>query len=124
PNGAYKDGVILIPNVPGYRAASATTLKAQPAGGVVDLALEPIPTRVFGTVVDAAKNPLSNVVVVFQGGLATDTTDQSGSFSVTLPLPPGTRLPIRALKNGRTGYSDMITIPDNASLTIFFTPQP
>jgi hypothetical protein len=121
---AFKDGVTLIPDIPGYRAASPVKLTERPAGNVYDLAVEPMPTRVYGTVIDTARNPVTAVILTFKGGAAADTTGDDGTFSVTLPHPPGERVTLRALKNGAVGFSDMITIPEDAPLTIFFTVQP
>lgn len=123
PRRAYASGVSLIPNVPGYRAASPTKLNAVPDGRVYELALAPEPTRVYGTVVDADRNPLSDVVLTFQAGVAVDTTDQHGNFSVVLPYPPGAQIPLRAARNGVTGLSDRITIQHDAALTLFFDPR-
>jgi hypothetical protein len=120
PKRAFGKGVILTPRVTGYRAAVPTTLTAFPAGAVFDLPLEPVPTRVYGIVVDAKRNPVAGVILTFKAGLAADTTDQAGNFDVVLPYPAGSRVPVRALKNGITGFNDMITIPDDAALTLYF----
>lgn len=111
----------LIANVPGYAAVGGTSL-AELERGVAYLELAPLSTRVYGSVVDPERAPLPGVALTFDGGQAVDTTDESGSFSVTLPAPPGARVPVRAVRDGAVGYNDMITIPDAAALTLFFEP--
>lgn len=112
--------VVLIPRVAGYAPASETTLTGVEEGGVVYIAMAPKPTRVYGTVIDPDHAPVADVVLIFDGGSTTDTTAADGTFSVTLQRPPGTRVPIRALKDGIVGYNDTMTIPDNAALTVPF----
>jgi hypothetical protein len=123
PDQAFANGVRVIPHVPGYHAVTDTTFDAVPAGRVVQLGLAPTPTRVYGTVVDAQRTPVGDVVLNFQAGVAIDTTDAQGNFSVMLPYPPGAQIPVRAIRNGITGLNDRITIPDAAALTLFFDPR-
>lgn len=123
PNSAFENGVRVIPQVEGFHAVGETALKAVPSGRVYDIALAPNPTRVFGTVVDVNRQPLRDVVINFEAGVAVDTTDAQGNFSVVLPYPPGARVPVRAMRNGVAGLNDKITIPDDAALTLFFEPH-
>jgi hypothetical protein len=123
PDAAFANGVRVIPRVPGYHAITDTLFDAVPAGRVVQLGLAPNPTRVYGTVVDAQRTPMGDVVLNFQAGIAVDTTDAQGNFSVVLPYPPGAQIPVRAVRNGVTGLNDRITIPDAAALTLFFDPR-
>jgi len=123
PDRAFENGVRLTARIPGYQSQSDTTLHAIPNGRVHEIQVSPKPTRVFGTVVDSARRPLGNIVLNFQAGLASDTTDADGNFSVSLPYPPGAQVPVRATHMGVTGLNDQITIPDNAALTLFFTTR-
>ena len=66
---------------------------------------------------------MGDVVLNFQAGLAVDTTDAHGNFSVVLPYPPGAQIPVRAIHNGVTGINDRVTIPEAAALTLFFDPR-
>jgi hypothetical protein len=120
PEDAFRDGVEVIPQITGYHAVSATTLKEVPPGRVYRLEVAPNPSEVFGTILDTGRQPMPGVVVSFQAGLAVDTTDENGNFRVTLPLPPGAQVPVRATRDGVTGVNDRITIPDRAALTLFF----
>lgn len=119
PRASYEQGVTLHPNVAGF-AAAAVTLREPPAGGVHYLELAPVATALRGTVVDARRVPLAGVVVSFQSGLAVDTTDGLGGFQVTLPHPPGARVPVRAVKDGQLGFNDQVVIPDGGDLTLIF----
>jgi hypothetical protein len=115
--------VTVIPHVTGYHAVSDTVFDAVPNGRVVQLGVAPTPTRVYGTVVDVQRTPVGDVVLNFQAGIAIDTTDAQGNFSVMLPFPPGAQIPVRAIRNGVMGLNDRITIPDAAALTLFFDPR-
>jgi hypothetical protein len=123
PDRAFAAGVTVIPHVTGYHAVTDTVFDAVPAGRVVQLGVVPTPTRVYGTVVDVQRTPVGDVVLNFQAGIAIDTTDAQGNFSVMLPFPPGAQIPVRAIRNGVMGLNDRITIPDAAALTLFFDPR-
>jgi hypothetical protein len=123
PDRAFKGGVEVIPNISGYHAVSNVKLTDVPENRVYRVTVAPDPTRVYGTVVDGGRKPLDNVVLDFQAGVAVDTTDERGNFSVTLPYPPGTQVPVRGSKSGSVGLNDRITIPDAAAITLHFTPR-
>jgi hypothetical protein len=123
PDRSFANGVTVIPHVTGYHAVTDTVFDAVPTGRVVQLGLAPTPTRVYGTVVDPQRTPVGGVVLNFQAGIAIDTTDAQGNFSVMLPFPPGAQIPVRAIRNGIMGLNDRITIPDAAALTLFFDPR-
>lgn len=112
----------LIADVPGYERPDRAPLRGL-EGGVVYLEMAPRRTRLYGTVVDASRAPVPDVVVAFDGGQAVDTTDPAGAFAVSVAAPPGARVPVRALRDGAVGYNDMITVPDGAPLTLFFAPR-
>lgn len=112
----------LIADVPGYAPVSETTLDDLGPAGVIYLELAPVAvtTEVYGTVIDTQHVPVADVVLTFDGGSASDTTDADGTFRVTLPEQPGAQIPLRATKDGTVGHNDMITIPNQAALTIVF----
>lgn len=119
PRAAFDMGVKLTPEVPGY-ARAVDTLRAAPAGGVHYLRLQRTGTELYGTVIAPDRTPLADVVLTFGDGVATDTTDASGTFRVTVPHAPGAQLPVRAVRAGSVGLSDVVTVPDGAGLTLFF----
>jgi hypothetical protein len=119
PRSAFRDGVRLTAHVPGY-ASAPVTLTQVPRGGVYYLELQPAPTRVYGTVVDSGRSPAAGVVLHFDGGEAIDTTDANGTFSVLLRQPPGARVPVRLFRDGVVGFNDVVTLPDDAPLTLRF----
>lgn len=122
PRSTFSQGVQLVANVPGF-ATQPHTLTAVPAGGVHYLTLERTATTLYGTVIGADRSPLPGVVLVVDGGVATDTTDAQGTFSVQLPHPPGARVPVRLLSNNVVGFNDMVTIPAGEGLTLRFDEQ-
>ncbi len=77
-------------------------------------------TVVRGTVIDSNGNTLANVLIDFNSGLISTTTDAYGRFIATVPRPVGTSILLMASKNGKIGYNDYITIPENNSLIINF----
>jgi hypothetical protein len=120
PDDAYDDGVRVTARVAGFQPRT-DTLRVRPTGRAHELSLHPEPTRVYGTVVDEQRQPLPDIVLNFQAGAAIDTTDAQGNFSVVLPYPPGTQVPVRATRGTVTGLNDQITIPQGAALTLRFS---
>lgn len=123
PNGAFDGGVRVSVRVPGLASSSDTTLVAVPRGRVVELQLEASPTRLYGTVIDEQHQPLAGIVLNFESGVAIDTTDAHGNFSVSVPHPPGTQIPVRATQGGITGLHEQITIPDGSAITLLFATR-
>ena len=119
PREAFEHGVSLIPDVPGY-ARTVTTLHEPPGNGVHYLRLERTGSELYGTVITPDRVPLAGVVLTFGDGVASDTTDASGTFRVAVPHAPGERIPVRAVRDGTVGLSDMVTVPEGAGLTLFF----
>jgi hypothetical protein len=119
PRATFSQGVLLMADVPGF-ASQASTLTDVPAGGVHYLTLERTGATLYGTVVNADRSPMPGVVLIVDGGLATDTTDAQGTFSVQVPHAPGARVPVRLLSNGLVGFNDMVTIPSGEGLTLRF----
>lgn len=122
PRTAFTSGVRLLAHVNGH-TAQPDTLTSVPADGVHYLVVQPAPATLFGTVVDAQRRPISGIVLLFDGGLAIDTTDERGAFSVLLARPAGSRVPVRMLRDGVVGFNDMVTIPDGEPLTLRFDDQ-
>jgi hypothetical protein len=118
------DSAVLTPVVDGFDAAARTVLL--PANGVIDVALTPlsIETTVRGLLIDAADGPVADAVVSIDWGSASvaDTTDALGEFMVRLPVPPGTRVTVRALRAGVLGHFDTQTVPAASRLTVRFVP--
>jgi hypothetical protein len=115
--------VTVLPAVEGYVAA-ATDAVAVPPSGAIDLALVPktYATEVRGTVVDAAGRPVAGVTLDFDSGRGLAVTDSLGTFKITLSVPPGTVLSLRAMRGGVAGYHDRITVPDKTPLHVIFAP--
>jgi carboxypeptidase family protein len=113
------ESVRLIPDVQGYAAKSDEPV-AIPAGHVLDLALvrKTYATPVSGTVTDAKQRLVPGALVSFNGGMASATTDASGRFALTLPLPPGTVVPVIVSINGRIVYDSNVTVAEQPALRL------
>jgi len=122
---AYAQGVAVMPEVPGMEPVTATRLDARPEGGAVYVAMRTRATTVRGTVLSdtVERLPLAGVVVDFAGGAATDTTDERGHFQVVLAEPPGSRVPVRLMRDGRVGLDDAVTIAVDQELVLHFAPD-
>jgi hypothetical protein len=118
------ESVTVLPAVEGFEAAASGPV-AVPASGAIDLALVPATyaTMVRGTVVDAAGRPVAGVALDFDSGRGLAVSDSFGTFTITLPVPPGTVLSLRAMRGGVTGYHDRITVPARTPLDVIFAPR-
>ena len=52
-------------------------------------------TQVRGTIMNQKNNPVKNAFLNFGSGLATCRTDQYGDFLLTVPLPTGSKVPLK-----------------------------
>lgn len=95
-----------------------------PVSHVVTLHMEPrhYATPVRGRVLDALGRALAGVHLDFNHGQTASTSDANGNFSLTVPLPPGTVLPLRATLGQIEGYNARITIPERTPLVVPFVP--
>ncbi len=111
----------LIADVDGFMIKNQNPISI-PEDKVVYLQLTPKKdsTRVRGTVIDSLGNTLPGVLIDFESGLASDLTDNSGRFNVNIPRPIGASILLLASKNGKIGYNEFVTIPENNSLIIKF----
>ena len=105
--------------VDGFKMKSLNPIHI-PANKIIYLQLIPKTDSsiVRGTVFDSSGNTISNVLIDFDSGLATTTTNSTGRFIVTIPRPIGSSILLIASRNGKIGYNDYITIPENNSLII------
>ncbi len=108
-------------NVEGYQMKNSNPISI-PDNKIIYLQLEKRKdsTVVRGTVIDSNGNTMSNILIDFDSGLASATTDATGKFIVTIPRPIGSSILLMASKNGKIGYNDYVTIPENNSLIINF----
>jgi hypothetical protein len=92
-----------------------------PAGAnSIDLYLEKIPdsVSVSGIVINKKGNAVKHAVLVFANGLIKDTTDELGNFHTILPFKDGTPTSLRVYNSGLMGYDNLVTLSQQASLTI------
>ncbi len=79
-------------------------------------------TPVRGRVTDAAGQPMADVLLEFDGGRVRASTDGTGAFTATLPVPPGEVLRLRAVRNDTVGFHDTVLVPEREPLAIRFIP--
>lgn len=107
--------ITILPDVSGFRAADPGPFRIPP-NGVVTLALERVPDSTFvrGTVLDPQGRTVAGARLSFRHGLATDTTNEVGEFSVMLPAAAGERLPLLITLDNRVVYDNMIVVEDES----------
>ena len=99
------------------------TLPSIPPGNVVQLELAPqaYMTRVTGTVFDRqTRAPIEGVALNFGSGTAADTTDASGNFAVSLPLPTGARIAVVGTRDGTRGLNTEVIVNDAVAIQLDF----
>ncbi|MEO8400070.1 MAG: carboxypeptidase-like regulatory domain-containing protein [Ignavibacteriaceae bacterium] len=111
----------LNAEVEGYKIKNET-VQTIPDDKIIYLDLEKRKdsTLVRGTVIDSAGNPISDVFIDFESGLASTSSDNTGRFNLTIPEPVGASVLLIASKNGKVGYKEYVTIPERNSLIINF----
>ena len=114
--------VTLSPRVAGYDTTSRSVRITEP---IVTLRLDPSPDPavvVRGVVLDANGRGAAAVVLDFDAGLATATSDSAGHFTVTIPRMAGSRVRLRATRDQEVGYHDDVTLPSSTLLVVRFRP--
>ncbi len=111
----------IIPGVEGYKLKNNSPLII-PDNKLIYLELEKKndSTLVRGIVLDKNGNPLPEVNIDFENGLAESITDSKGRFALSVPESAGKSVLLTAELNGSIGYRDYITIPENSSITVKF----
>jgi len=124
PADVYATGVTVLASAPGFEPVAPTTLRARPAGGGIYVAMQPQSTVLHGTVLAAgpSREPLADVVVNVDGGAACDTTDAHGGFRLVVARPPGTRVPLQLIRDGRLGFDDAVPVAAEPPLVLRFDP--
>jgi hypothetical protein len=113
--------VNIIPQVKGFKVKGSNLITI-PENRIIYLELEERKdsTLLRGRVLNVNGNPVDSVLIDIESGLASTVTDESGLFSVIVPVADGETLLLTALKNGIIGYKEYITIPDKGSIEIRF----
>jgi hypothetical protein len=113
--------VNIIPQVKGFKVKGSNLITI-PENRIIYLELEERKdsTLLRGRVLNVNGNPVDSVLIDIESGLASTVTDESGLFSVIVPVAEGETLLLTALKNGIIGYKEYITIPDKGSIEIRF----
>lgn len=111
----------VTPKIEGYVAASPAHFDALPQSGLVEIAMErkAFQTSVRGVVYEGTAQkprPAAGVVLDFNTGLATDTTDQFGRFNLVLPCKPGDQVHVQAWKETMRVYDNVLTILQDGQL--------
>ncbi len=103
----------------GYLPARQS-LDEVPTNPVLRLTLEPaaIATALRGTVLDSSGTPLPGVLLNFDSGLASDTTDGSGNFAVTLPHAAGSLVSVIGVRDGIVGLNTEFVLAEGPPIVL------
>lgn len=77
-----------------------------------------VSTNVRGSILTSKSEAARNVLVNFSSGLATCYTDKNGDFSVTVPLPPGEKVPLKISMNGIMLFNEEVIISATTPLNL------
>ena len=113
--------VNIIPQIKGYKIKGSSFISI-PDNRIIYLALEERrdSTLLRGRVINETGNPVDSVLIDIESGLASAVTDANGLFTIVVPASKGETVLITALKNGITGYRDIITVPEKGSIEVRF----
>ena len=113
--------VNIIPQIKGYKIKGSSSISI-PDSRIIYLELEERKdsTLLRGRVINEIGNPVDSVFVDIESGLASAVTDANGIFTIIVPASKGETLLLTALRRGKTGYRDYITIPERGSIDIKF----
>ena len=113
--------VYIIPQIKSYKIKGSNSFTI-PESKIIYLELEERKdsTLLRGRVVDENSNPMDSVFIDIGSGLASSLTDENGIFNLIVPASNGEAVIVTALKNGVTGYRELITVTDKGSLEIRF----
>ena len=115
----YKGKLVrYFPKVDGY-VSRFDTVTIPKDGSPARIFLKKIPDSVtVSGLVTHRQNPMPNVILVFGNGIAKDTTDAFGNFTVSLPLKDGAEIPLRAYTRGSLRYDNLVTLSQTVPMTI------
>ena len=113
--------VHIIPQIKNYKIKGSSSFTI-PESRIIYLQLEERKdsTIIRGRVVDENNDPIDSVLIDIGSGLASSFTDENGIFNLIVPVANGETVMLTALKNGVTGYRELITISGEGSLDIKF----
>ena len=111
--------VMLIPEVEGYYN-HAQKIKISGNGAPVELHLskKPDSVTVSGIVINESGKAVSNAIIIFEDGMAKDTSDTYGNFHITLPFKEGSETRIRVYTKNTMRYNNAQILSAGASMTL------
>jgi hypothetical protein len=112
--------ISVIPLVAGYYLKDQQ-VKIPVDDSPVEIHLQKRPdfVTVSGTVINKRGQPVSNAVILFENGIAKDTSDQFGIFRITLPYKDGKEMGIKVYTgNNKLVYNNMQTLSEITSMTL------
>jgi hypothetical protein len=112
--------VNIIPQIKKYKINGPNQITI-PEEGIIYLPMEERrDTSVLrGMVINTNGNPVDSVYIDVESGLANSITDDKGLFTIKVPAAEGETILLTALKNGLTGYRELVTV-SSGSVTIRF----
>lgn len=111
--------VTAIPFVDGYYS-DAMPIKIENNGLPSEIHLRKKPDSVFirGIVVNKKGNGVPNAIIIFENGIARDTSDAYGNFHIALPFKEGHESDIRVYVNNAIVYNNQQTLSAGSPLTL------
>lgn len=113
--------VNIISQIKGYKI-KGSSLIAIPENRIIYLELEERrdSTLLRGRVINETGNPVDSVIIDIESGLASSISDANGLFTIIIPASKGETVLLTALKNGITGYKEIVTVPERGSIEVKF----
>jgi len=68
--------------------------------------------------------PVINAFVNFSSGKATCYTNENGDFSLTVPFPPGQKVPLKIVVDSITRFNEEVTLSSTTPISLKIDLKP
>ena len=117
--------VRITPSIDSYQLDSSDEVMISNKEDYIDLHVsrtkQSLSTQVRGTIMNQKNSPVKNAFLNFGSGLATCRTDQYGDFLLTVPLPAGSKVPLKILVDSVMMFNEEVTISPTTPVTLKVT---
>lgn len=118
-----KKGIVSLQNVDDYQMTGPSDFiisKNEDSVNQINITrtAQSVSTNIRGSILTSKNEPAGNVLVNFSSGLATCYTDENGDFSVTVPVPPGEKVPVKISMNGIMVFNEEVIISASTPLNL------
>ena len=109
----------VIANAPGYYSLGQTIAVPQEDNAVeLHMQRRPDSVTVSGIVINKTGQPVKNATIVFDNGMAKQTSDEYGMFRLALPLKDGKEINIRVYSADKLKYNSSQVLSNAGTLTL------